>query len=147
MFESIKNNPNNTFYPVTSVAIHKAESNMGVIIPDTLTQFYLNVGYGFLETHKHNINRIMGPNSVEEFFLGIGQYEDSEEVEIFGEFTKDKLVFFEVHESLFLSIGITKLNKGKIYYYDELIANDLNEFFEKYLEDESYFLKSDSDKQ
>ena len=142
MFESIKNNPNHTFYPVTSEAIHKAESNMGVIIPDVLTQFYLNVGYGFLETHKHNINRIMGPGSVEEFFLGTGQYEDSEEVEIFGNFTKDKLVFFEVHESLFLSIGITKLNKGKIYYYDEMIADDLNAFLEKYLEDESYFLKA-----
>ena len=69
-----------------------------------------------------------------------GQFKNSEEVEIFGKYTKDKLVFFEVHESLFLSIGITKLNKGKIYYYDEMIANDLNEFFEKYLKDESYFL-------
>lgn len=48
--------------------------------------------------------------------------------------------FFEVNESLFLSIGITKMNKGKIYYYDELIANDLNDFFKKYLENERYFL-------
>ena len=141
MFESIKNNPNNTFYPVNPDAIHKAESDMGIIIPDVLTQFYLSVGYGFLETRKHNINRIMGPNSVEEFFLGTGQFQNSEEVEIFSHYTNDKLVFFEVHESLFLSMGITKKNKGKIYYYDEMIANDLNEFFEKYLGNEEYFLK------
>lgn len=140
MFESIKNNPNNTFYPVEFEAIHKAESNMGVMIPDILKQFYLNVGYGFLESHNNNINRLMGPGSVEEFYLGIGQFENSEEVEILQSYTKDKLVFFEVHESLFLSIGITKLNKGEIYYYDELIANDLNEFFDKYLLNEKFFL-------
>ena len=113
---------------------------MGEIIPDALTQFYLNVGYGFLETHRHNINRIMGPSSVEEFYFGTGQFQNSEEVEIFGKYTKDKLVFFEVNESLFLSIGITKLNKGKIYYYDDVIANDMSEFFEKYLENERFFL-------
>ena len=140
MFESIKNNPNNTFYPVNPDTIRKAESNMGIIFPEVLNQFYLNVGYGFLETRKHNINRIMGPNSVEEFFLGTGQFQNSEEVEIFSHYTNDKLVFFEVHESLFLSMGITKKNKGIIYYYDEMIAEDLKEFFEKYLENEGYFL-------
>ena len=140
MFESIKNNPNHTFYPVKPDEIQKAESGMGIIIPEVLTQFYLSVGYGFLETRKHNINRIMGPNSVEEFYLGTGQFQNSEEVEIFGDYSRDKLVFFEVNESLFISIGITKLNKGKIYYYDEMIADDLNEFFEKYLQNESYFL-------
>ena len=35
---------------------------------------------------------------------------------------------------------LTKLNKGKIYYYDDMIANDLNEFFVKYLENETYVL-------
>lgn len=140
MFESVKTNPNNTFYPVKPDTIRTAESNMGIIFPETLTQFYLTVGYGFLETHKHNINRIMDPGSVEEFHLGTGQFQNSEEVEIFGEYAKDKLIFFEVHESLFLSIGITRLNKGKIYYYDEPIATDLNEFFERYLNNEDYFL-------
>lgn len=140
MFESIKNNPNNTFYPVNPDAIRKAESNMGIIFPDVLNQFYLSVGYGFLETRLHNINRIMGPSSVEEFFLGTGQFRNFEEVEIFGNYTKDKLVFFEVNESLYLSIGITKNNKGQVYYYDEMIAENLNEFFEKYSENEKYFL-------
>lgn len=140
MFEMIKSNSQNTFYPVNSEAVHKAESNMGIMIPDTLIQFYLTVGYGFLESCRHNINRIMGPSSVEEFYLGTGQFQNSEEVEIFSKYTKDKLVFFEVTESLFLSIGITKMNKGKIFYYEELIANDINDFFEKYLEDERYFL-------
>lgn len=140
MFELLKSNPNHTFYPVKPEAIRTAESNMGIIFPETLTQFYLNVGYGFLETHTHNINRIMDPGSVEEFYLGTGQFENSEEVDILGGYTKDKIVFFEGHESLYLSIGITKLNKGRIYYYDDVIANDLNEFFVKYLENETYFL-------
>lgn len=140
MFETIKNNPQNTFYPVKLEAIHKAEIDMGVIIPEVLKDFYLNVGYGFLETHRHNINRIMGPVSVEEFYLGTGQFQNLEEAEIFQDYMKDKLVFFEVNESLYLSIGTTKVNKGKVYYYNDVIANDLNEFFEKYLENEKYFL-------
>ena len=140
MFEKIKNNSKNTFYPVKAESIRKAESEMGIIMPKSLVEFYLNVGYGFLETNIYNINRIMGPSSVAEFWLEIGQFENSEEAEIFGEYARDKLVFFEATESLFLSIGITKLNGGKIYYYDEVIAGNLNEFFEKYLEDEKYFL-------
>lgn len=140
MFEIIKNNPRHKFYPVKPEEIQKAESNMGIIIPKELTQFYLSIGYGFLETRNHNINRIMGPNSVEEFYLGIGQFQDSEEVEVFNNYTRDKLIFFEVHDSLYLSMGITKLNKGKIYYYDEMIADDLNEFLERYLENERFFL-------
>ena len=140
MFDMIKNNEKNTFYPVKTEAIHKAEANMGIIIPDDLKMFYLNVGYGFLETSRHNINRIMGPGSVEEFYLGTGQFKNSEEVEIIGHYSKDKVVFFEVNESLFLSMGITKLNKGKIYYYDEVIANNLSEFFDSYLQNERYFL-------
>ena len=100
MFEIIKNNPRHKFYPVKPEAIQKAESNMGIIIPKVLTQFYLSVGYGFLETRNYNINRIMGPNSVEEFYLGIGQFQDSEEVEVFNNYIRDKLIFFEVHESL-----------------------------------------------
>ena len=106
MFESLKDNGNNTFYPVKSADIQRAESNMGIIIPEALTQFYLSVGYGFLTTNKHNINRIMDPGSVEEFFLGTGQFQNSDGVELFGNYTKDKLVFFEVNESLFLSMGI-----------------------------------------
>lgn len=45
-----------------------------------------------------------------------------------------------VTNTLFLSIGITKMNKGQIYYYDEVIANDLNEFLNKFLTNEIIFL-------
>lgn len=139
MFEILKNNPGNTFYPVKQEAVRKAEANMGVIIPEGLAEFYTEVGYGFLETHEYNINRIMGPGSVEEFRLITGQFQNSEAAEEFAEYTRDKLVFFEATESLYLSIGITSLNKGKIYYYDDVIAEDINEFFSKYLADEGYF--------
>lgn len=140
MFEILKENKKNSFYPVEREEIINAEGNMGVIIPKALSQFYLTVGYGFLETRGYNANRIMDPESVEEFRLGIGQFENSEEVELLEKYTGDKLVFFEVNESLFLSIGISKFNNGKIFYYDEVIAEDLSEFLERYLEDERYFL-------
>ncbi len=140
MFELIKNNSKYNFYTVKQETIYKTEKDMGIIIPDTLKQFYLNVGYGFLETGSYNINRIMGPSSIEEFYLGTGQFENSEEVEIYSKYTKDKLVFFEVNESLFLSIGITIRNRDKIFYYDKEIANDISDFLKQYLENEKYFL-------
>lgn len=139
MFEKIKENSNHSFYSVKVEDIRKAEVNMGIIIPEQLLQFYLEVGYGFLESHKNNINRVMGPSSLTEFFLGIGQFENFNE-EIYNQYMKDQLFFFEVNESQFLSIGRTKLNKGKIYYYDKIIANNIEEFFDRYLKDEDYYL-------
>ena len=61
-------------------------------------------------------------------------------MEIYSKYTKDKLVFFEVNESLFLSIGITIRNRDKIFYYDKEIANDISDFLKQYLENEKYFL-------
>lgn len=140
MFETIKNNSNNIFYDVKEDMVHRAEQNMGVFIPNILKSFFEEIGYGFLETKKHNINRIMGPSSMEEFRLGKGQFENNEEIEVYEKYTSDKLIFFEVHESLYLSIGISKDNIGKIYYYDKVIADDLNGFFDKFTLNEQYFL-------
>lgn len=140
MFEIIKNNPNNTFYSVNKEMIITAEQNMGIIIPSILKSFYEEIGYGFLETKKYNINRIMGPSSIEEFRLCKGQFENSDEVEILEKYTSDKVIFFEVNESLYLSIGIAKGNIGKVFYYDEMIAETLDEFFERYITNERYFL-------
>ena len=141
MFEIVKRNESNSFYSVKNEMIKKAEENMGVFIPKALQTFFLEVGYGFLESKKSNVNRLMGPSSISEFRLMIGQFENSEIAEEFKIYSSDKLVFFEVNESMYLSIGITKNNAGKIFYYDDLIAVNLEEFLKKYTEKEGFFLE------
>lgn len=140
MFEVVKNNKNNKFYAVEEESILKAESGMGLIIPKSLKLFFKNVGYGFIETKSHNINRIMDPESIQEFFFEEGQFENLEEASLIKKYTRDKIVFFEANESLYLSIGTTKKNNGKIFYYNENIADSLEDFFDKYSKDEKYFL-------
>lgn len=138
MFESVVNE-NNSFYCVKKELIETAEKNMGTKFPSELIEFYNQVGYGFIVSKKDNINRIMGPSSVEEFYCQTGQFENSEEVDFMRQYSKDKLVFFEVNELIYISIGIGNDNKGKIYYYDEIIADNLEEFLAKYQENEMYF--------
>lgn len=138
MFECVINN-NNRFYSVNKELIEIAEKSMVVKFPKELIDFYNQVGYGFLSSKHNNLNRIMGPGSVEEFFNKSGQFENSEEVDFMRQYLKDRLVFLEVNESLYLSIGIAGDNKGKIFYYDEKIADNLEEFLVKYSSNEEYF--------
>jgi len=49
MFEEIKLNPLNKFYPLNIDAIKKSESKLGLDIPQLLKEFYIEVGYGFIK--------------------------------------------------------------------------------------------------
>ena len=139
MYESIVDKKGNKFYTVNSSSITKAQEDLGVIFPKDLRCFYEEIGYGFLNTSAANYNRIMDPISICEFRLREGQFEDNPELEIYEDYERDKLVFFEVCEGYYLSIGISKRNNGKIYSGGKLIANDLRKFLERYQEDENYF--------
>ena len=140
MYEKVKDNSHNAFYKVYAQEIEKAEKTMGIFLPESLKQFYLEVGYGFLESKEENINRIMDLESVCEFRFQEGQFEGSEEAEDLREETSDKVVFFECNEVMYLSMGFSKHNMGVIYYGEQAVAKDLEEFLEKYQEDEGYFL-------
>lgn len=52
---------------------------------------------------------------------------------------RDKILFFEISEGTYLSIGFSKNNNGKVFYGKNKIANSLKEFLRKYQEDEHYF--------
>jgi len=62
-----------------------------------------------------------------------------QEVEIFDDFEENKLVFFEANETVMISIGFGSNNYGKIYYYDMEISKNLKEFFDKLLEDDTFY--------
>lgn len=139
MFEYVLNQKGSKFYSLNEDIIIEAEKEMGIIFPEELRSFYIQIGYGFLNTKRDNFNRIMDPYSVCEFRFRTGQFANIFELDIYESYEKDKLVFFEICEGVYLSIGFSKNNNGKIYYGKEEIAINLREFLKRYQEDENYF--------
>ena len=139
MFDNIKSNPSHQFYPLSKDQIKNSESKLGIVLPQFLRDFYLEIGYGFIGSEVGNINRIMDPESVLDFRLRQNDFEFYPDIEIYDEFEEDKMIFFEANESVLISIGFGSDNSGKIYYYDEEISKNLGEFLEKLLEDDTFY--------
>lgn len=124
------------YYPVSEKEIETAESELNTIFPGALKEFYNNVGYGFFNSSLENVNRLLDPLSVRDFRLRQNDFQNYPDIEIYDNFEDNKLIFFEVNESALLSIGLID---GRIYYYDTPIADSLNQFFDKFIEDETYY--------
>lgn len=139
MFEAIANYKGNKFYKVKTYSIDAAQDSLGIVFPKDLIEFYTQVGYGFLKSENDNFNRIMDPESVAEFRLRTGPFANNSDLDIYDAYERDRLVFFEICEGSYISIGFTKKNNGKIYYGKKEIANSLEEFLTKYQNDENYF--------
>lgn len=139
MFENIVKNNENKFYKVSKSMIDEVQEDMGIILPKDLTDFYDEIGYGFLSSKRDYFNRIMDPGSVREFRFRKGQFENNAELEIYDEYERDKVVFFEICEGDYLLIGFSKDNNGRIFDGEEIIADNLEQFITKYQEDERYF--------
>ncbi|MEL7657800.1 MAG: SMI1/KNR4 family protein [Bacillota bacterium] len=136
----IKWDKNNSFYRVTEDAISEAEKTMGFPFPKELIDFYLQIGCGFFEGAKSNVNRLMGPFSVRDFRLRQNDFEFYPEIELYDHFEDNKLVFFESNLSALISIELGQKEKSKIYYYNTIIADSLEEFIQRIQEDDSYFV-------
>lgn len=140
MKKTILFNKNNSFYPVNSETVKEVENKLGIKLPIELVTFYSEVGYGFIESKKGNINRLMDPESIYEFYDKSGQFDERIDLEDFDDLTNKSIVFFEVSDSLFLSIGVSDENNGVIFYLGKKIANNLEEFIRKQTNDEDYFI-------
>ena len=141
MYKEIVNNKSNKFYTVNEQMIVKAQDELGIIFPNELVDFYNEVGYGFLASKVDNFNRIMDPNSICEFRFRNGQFENYTELSIYDDYEKDKLVFFEICEGCYLSMGFSKKNIGNIYDGNKKISDNLKQFLIDYQNDEMFFLK------
>lgn len=139
MFKDIVNKKGNKFYPLDLKVVRKAQDDLGIILPQELKEFYEQIGYGFFNSKEENFNRLMDPNSICEFRFREGQFENDPELELYEEYERDKLVFFEICEGVYLSIGFTKENNGKIFSGEKVIANNLKEFLINYQDNEHYF--------
>lgn len=129
----------NKFYKVSESEIATCKKELGEI-PSDLMDFWTNVGYGFIKSTNHNINRILDPISVVDFRLGQGDFEFLPDIELYKKFQDNKLIFFEGNESAYLSIGISGGIVGKVFYYDVEVAGSLEEFLEKIIVNDMYYI-------
>lgn len=106
-------------------SIIDAELHMGIVFPKSLNTIYQNYGYGFVKNKEGAINRLLDPMTCANIRMRKDIYEFDLDLEVYLPFEKDKLLFFEVNEGVYLSMGI---NDEKIYYLDRLVANDIFEF-------------------
>lgn len=139
-YDFIKANKDNSFYPVTESEIEEVEKILNLKIPNELVNLYLQVGYGFIKGSEFNINRVMDPYSVRDFRLRMNDFEFYPDIEIYEEFEKNKLIFFEGSESALMSIELNDNNENPIYYYDIQIATSLTEFLMRIEENDKYYI-------
>lgn len=125
----------NTF-ELQEVAIKEAEQRLGFSFPKSLLSIYQKLGYGFVINQKGAINRFFDPMTCADIRLREDVYEFDPDLELYSSFEQDKMIFFEVNEGVYMSIGI---NDGKIYYLDDIIANDVVEFFNRISENPDYW--------
>ena len=137
----VEANMESMFYRVEEDDICRVKAETGITVPPELEKFWREVGYGFFSSDNGNVNRVMDPLSVIDFRFTQGDFEFLPDIEIYEEFGKDKLIFFEGNESAYISIGFTEDNLGKIYYYDDKIAENLQDFFERISKDDMYYVK------
>ena len=128
-----------TFYAVTDSEIMQAEIDMQMQLPVELVRFYKEIGYGFFKSVKGNINRLMDPLSIRDFRLRQNDFEYFPDMEIYAEFEKNKLIFFEVNESVFFSIELCDGDRQRILLYNVVIAESLEAFVEAFLDNEDFY--------
>ncbi|MGF9946777.1 SMI1/KNR4 family protein [Priestia megaterium] len=136
----VKTQKDNQFYPVSENDIEEVEGTLGLKFPFELRKFLLEVGYGFLQRSEYNINSIMGPFSIRDARLKVNDFKFYPDIEVYEDLEKDKLIFFEVNESALLLIEISEEQNNAIYYDDIKIADSLEEFFKKIMEDDKYYI-------
>src|SRR5699024_7736682 len=106
-------------------------------------QSYLEVGYGFIKGQSANaINRILGPGSVADVELREGIFEFDPDLD--AVYDEDKLIFFELNEGIYLSLDLQLVN-NPIYYMDNKIAESVEDFFKKFINDNEYYINMNED--
>ncbi|OAB38854.1 SMI1/KNR4 family protein [Paenibacillus glacialis] len=137
-FEFVNNVENKT-YKLLEEDILKAENRLGISFPNDLRQLYSEIGYGFIKGQSANaINRILGPGTVVDIRLREGIFEfDPDLDDIYDD--EDKLIFFEVNEGVYLTLDM-QLKNTPVFYFDTQIADSLEDFFEKFLNDNEYYM-------
>ncbi len=111
-------------------------------IPLELKKFYTEIGYGFFFHKKiYSNDTFLNPNSFKIINNREGYYDEDPELEIYnGLEYQNKLIFFEINEGLYLLIDKeAREEKNDIYYFNEKIADSLEEFLIRFDKEGHYF--------
>jgi antitoxin YxxD len=117
------------FFTLSSSEIQEVSKDF--FIPEELFNFYLILGYGWLNNRdKNSFNRLMSPISLRMINLREEYYEFDPELDSYEKrYNGEKLLFFEVNEGIYLAIDKTSVNgKNAVYLFDKKIADSLFEF-------------------
>lgn len=103
--------------------------NDEIKIPLELDFFFKEVGYVFFfQQNDSYFDRFLDVFSFKKINLRQDYYEFDPDLDSHNKY-KDKLIFFEVNEGVYLLIEKKASNgKNAIYYFDEKIADSLEEF-------------------
>ncbi|MEH7705661.1 1,3-beta-glucan synthase regulator [Bacillus toyonensis] len=139
---SVRSKQKPIFYPIYQDEIDEAESLLQMELPKELKCFYQEIGCGFLESDKRTFfNRFMDPISVADFRLRQDIYEYNPNFDDVDD--EESLVFFEVSEISFLTIKFkeeNELGQCPIYSDSTKIADSLEEFLNKMVENPDYYI-------
>lgn len=131
-----------TFYGVDPEVIQLVDNVL--TIPLELKEFYQSIGYGFmLDLVDDSIDRLLDPIEFKKINLREDYYQYDPTLELFlSPFYEDKLIFFEVNEGVYLLVDKYNTDgKNAIYYFNEKIAESLEEFLQRFDEEPYYFEK------
>lgn len=115
-------------YKIEPDEIADAEKRMGMTFPNDLRNFYKEVGYGFVKNDMGAINRLIDPLGCADIRMREDIYEYDLDLEMYETYEENSLIFFEVNEGVYMSIG---LSDGKIYFADKSVADSLSDFLQK----------------
>ena len=100
-------------------------------LPIELLDFYSQIGYGFANLSEPNaIYRILDPIEVVAINKREGIYSSDPELESFeDEFYKNKIIFVEVNEGIYLTMDVDDHNKkNSVYYFRKKLQIHLKSF-------------------
>lgn len=134
-----QNDLKHNFYLVKKTDIVLVDELIG--IPYELKLFYENIGYGFFNKNSYSFDRILSPLQYKQVNLREDFYELDPDLELYdAKFYEDKHIFFEVNEGVYLHIDkAMNTCKNAIYYFEEKIADSLEEFIIKFDNEGHYF--------
>jgi hypothetical protein len=140
--EDIWNNKH-VFLKINEREIEETEQKLGKRLPGELKELYNELGYGFLCCGDgSNINRIISPIEISDFYDGINDYENDLRRDYYK--NPNEMVFFEVSADTFILLKLDQENsKGQcpLYYFDKKIADSIEEFIKLMDCNANYYIK------
>jgi hypothetical protein len=131
------------FFRIKDNEVAETEKRLEIKLPDELERFYNEIGYGFVCNGKsYNVNRIIAPSEIANFYLGIGTYQNDERRDFYND--KNMLIFFELSAQSFITMDLVNRNlQGQcpVYFEDDKIADSLSEFLRKMDKEVDYYMQ------